>query len=118
MTFDLKKFDPQDADDFIQLALDGLGAIATLVGGNVGDQAGEILDGIKSIVEAIFDGYDGKATFAEVRNELKKFIETLDANDVRANAALARKFAEARAGAASTPKTAETSDSIPKIPTS
>lgn len=110
MSFDLKKFDPQDADDFIRLALDGLGAIATLVGGDIGSEAEEIIVGIKSIVGAIFDGYDGKVTFAEVRNELKKFSETLTENDARANAALARKFAKQRESAQTPKTTLESSD--------
>lgn len=95
MSLDLKKFDPQDADDFIKLALDGLGAIATLVGGDVGDKASEVIAGVKSIVDAIFKGYDGKVTFEEARNELKKFTDSLAANDARADAALRAKFAEA-----------------------
>ncbi len=94
MSFDLKKFDPQDADDFIELALEGLSVIASLVGGNIGDKATEALAGIKAIVDAIFSGYNGKVTFEEARNELKKFTESLAANDARADRALAHKFAK------------------------
>jgi len=93
MPFDLSKFEhPQDADDFVDLALKGLGAIAGLVGGNVGTVASETLAGVKAVVTAIFDGYEGTVTFDEVRAELKKLTDNLAANDASADAALKAKF--------------------------
>ena len=92
MTFDLEKFNSEDAADFIDVALEGLSAIARLVGGPVGNISEEILATIKSIVAAIFGGYEGTVTFEAVRAELAKFQASLETNDKAADAALDSKF--------------------------
>jgi hypothetical protein len=94
MAFTLDKLDPKDAEKFIELALDGLNAIATLVGGTVEDKASEILDGVKAIVSTVFRGHKGDITIEQAQNELKQLKASLVANDARADAALAAKFGQ------------------------
>lgn len=93
MGFDLTKFDQaSDADQFIEIALTGLGMISGLLGGEIAGPITAVLKAVQSILQSIQDAYDGKVTFEQVRSEFAKLKEGLDANDDAADEALRRKF--------------------------
>jgi hypothetical protein len=93
MGFDLTKFDQaSDADQFIEIALTGLGMISGLLGSEIAGPVTAVLKVIQSIMQQIQDAYDGKVTFEQVRAEFAKLTESLEANDAAADEALRRKF--------------------------
>lgn len=93
MEFDLTKFDQaSDADQFIEIALTGLGMISALLGGEIAGPIAAVLKAVQSIMKSVQDAYDGKVTFEQVRTEFAKLAESLEANDAAADEALRRKF--------------------------
>jgi len=95
MGFDLTKFDQaSDADQFIEIALAGLGAISGLLGGNIAGAAAGVIAAVRSVMESIQNAYDGKVPFDQVRDEFTKLLASLEANDAAADDALEHKFAD------------------------
>ena len=92
MAYDLTKFDPSDADEFIEIALTGLSAMRSLIGSEIAGPVGAALTIVQTILASIQDAYDGKVTFEQVRTEFAKLTESLDDNDAAADEALRRKF--------------------------
>lgn len=88
----------EEAFDMAELAIDGLNAILTSVGGATGATAAGVLVVVKVILATVEEGFEGKITPERVREELAKLSVGMGANDAAADQALADKFKTKPAG--------------------
>jgi hypothetical protein len=91
--FDIGKFDPSDADEFVETALVGLSAISTILGAGT---AGSVITGVVAVIQSILQSlqaaYDGKVPFEQVRAEFEKLVASINTNDALIDTALDDKF--------------------------
>lgn len=76
----------------VQVVLDGIALIAKLVGGEIGEKAGDVLTVVKVIVDAIVKVVDGHLDADKVREEFATMAVKLAANDAAVDKALNEKF--------------------------
>jgi len=92
MSFDLAKLEKGKAAEFMDVALDVLGAISKLVGGATVDTAADVVTVIRTLIKSLTDVHDGKASADHARDSLAKLIKDLADADGEADRKLREKF--------------------------
>ena len=86
---------PEDKDQALELAevaVETLNVIARIVGGAVASTAADAITVVRVILATLQEGFEGKITAEQVRNDLKKFVNNIDTHDAAADKALGDKF--------------------------
>lgn len=90
MKFDLD--DIKDKEGFVDVALQALGYVFTLVGNSRSDNAASILTVLRVLLKHVEESYKGDLTPAAAREELQKLMDAIAETDAEIDAAIKKKF--------------------------
>jgi transcription termination factor NusB len=90
MDFDLDSL--TDKDGFVNLAMEALSHVFTLVGNSRADNAASILTVLRVLLKHVEEAYKGDLTPEAARKELRKLLDAVAETDAEIDAAIKKKF--------------------------